>query len=105
MAKLWIAQGGINLWCGRGDLNPHAFRRHPLKMVCLPIPPLPQGSFDHSAGRPLARRSKVLVDYNKPLSAFSARSLALLAPIARYRIAKINSPPKMTTEGMASIRM
>src|SRR6266567_752679 len=28
-------------WCGRGDLNPHAFRRHPLKMVCLPIPPLP----------------------------------------------------------------
>src|SRR5438034_7982671 len=29
-------------WCGRGDLNPHAFRRHPLKMVCLPIPPLPQ---------------------------------------------------------------
>ena len=30
-------------WCGRGDLNPHAFRRHPLKMVCLPVPPLPQG--------------------------------------------------------------
>jgi hypothetical protein len=29
-------------WCGRGDLNPHAFRRHPLKMVCLPVPPLPQ---------------------------------------------------------------
>jgi hypothetical protein len=28
-------------WCGRGDLNPHALRRHPLKMVCLPIPPLP----------------------------------------------------------------
>jgi hypothetical protein len=23
-------------------LNPHAFRRHPLKMVCLPVPPLPQ---------------------------------------------------------------
>jgi hypothetical protein len=22
-------------------LNPHAFRRHPLKMVCLPVPPLP----------------------------------------------------------------
>src|SRR5260370_297237 len=32
------------LWCGRGDLNPHAFRRHPLKMVCLPVPPLPQMS-------------------------------------------------------------
>jgi hypothetical protein len=31
------------IWCGRGDLNPHAFRRHPLKMVCLPIPPLPLG--------------------------------------------------------------
>src|SRR4029077_10330728 len=28
-------------WCGRGDLNPHAFRRHPLKMVCLPVPALP----------------------------------------------------------------
>ncbi len=25
------------LWCGRGDLNPHASRRHPLKMVCLPF--------------------------------------------------------------------
>ena len=23
-------------------MNPHALRRHPLKMVCLPIPPLPQ---------------------------------------------------------------
>src|SRR5262249_34510883 len=32
----------VVLWCGRGDLNPHALRRHPLKMVCLPIPPLPQ---------------------------------------------------------------
>ena len=32
----------LSLWCGRGDLNPHALRRHPLKMVCLPIPPLPQ---------------------------------------------------------------
>src|ERR1700681_2694189 len=31
-------------WCGRGDLNPHAFRRHPLKMVCLPVPPLPHFS-------------------------------------------------------------
>src|SRR5262249_11521349 len=29
------------IWSGRGDLNPHAFRRHPLKMVCLPVPPLP----------------------------------------------------------------
>ncbi len=31
----------VSCWCGRGDLNPHAFRRHPLKMVCLPVPPLP----------------------------------------------------------------
>src|SRR5579883_3516319 len=30
-----------DIWCGRGDLNPHASRRHPLKMVCLPISPLP----------------------------------------------------------------
>ena len=34
-------------WCGRGDLNPHAFRRHPLKMVCLPVPPLPRGNSDY----------------------------------------------------------
>ncbi len=26
-------------WCPRGDSNSHDFRRHPLKMVCLPIPP------------------------------------------------------------------
>jgi hypothetical protein len=32
----------LNEWCGRGDLNPHASRRHPLKMVCLPISPLPR---------------------------------------------------------------
>jgi hypothetical protein len=30
-----------SVWCGRGDLNPYASRRHPLKMVCLPISPLP----------------------------------------------------------------
>ena len=30
-------------WCGRGDSNPHALRRHPLKMVRLPVPPLPHG--------------------------------------------------------------
>src|SRR5579864_8302096 len=37
----WNLLPGENSWCGRGDLNPHAFRRHPLKMVCLPVPPLP----------------------------------------------------------------
>jgi hypothetical protein len=30
-------------WCGRRDSNPHASRRHPLKMVRLPVPPLPHG--------------------------------------------------------------
>src|SRR5262245_57537030 len=29
--------------CRRRDSNPHASRRHPLKMVCLPIPPLRRG--------------------------------------------------------------
>ena len=43
----WHQQDGYAVlewegWCGRRDLNPHGFRRHPLKMVCLPIPPLPQ---------------------------------------------------------------
>lgn len=28
--------------CGRRDLNPHALRRHPLKMVRLPVSPLPR---------------------------------------------------------------
>ncbi len=27
-------------WCRRRDLNPHGFPHHPLKMACLPIPPL-----------------------------------------------------------------
>lgn len=27
--------------CPGADSNRHAFRRHPLKMVCLPVPPLP----------------------------------------------------------------
>src|SRR5258707_8752215 len=38
----WSTSEFCSDWCGRGDLNPHAFRRHPLKMVCLPVPPLPQ---------------------------------------------------------------
>ena len=29
--------------CGRGDSNPHALEHHPLKMACLPVPPLPHG--------------------------------------------------------------
>ena len=33
----------FRIWCGRGDSNPHALRRHPLKMVRLPVPPLPPG--------------------------------------------------------------
>src|SRR5258708_32213169 len=37
----WSTSELCSDWCGRGDLNPHAFRRHPLKMVCLPVPPLP----------------------------------------------------------------
>lgn len=28
-----------SVWCPGRDLNPHALRRHPLKMVCLPISP------------------------------------------------------------------
>ena len=35
-------------WCGRRDLNPHGLRRHPLKMVCLPIPPLPRQGRVHN---------------------------------------------------------
>src|SRR6266852_2199875 len=31
----------VKSWCGRRDSNPHALRRHPLKMVRLPVPPLP----------------------------------------------------------------
>jgi hypothetical protein len=38
-------------------LNPHAFRRHPLKMVCLPVPPLPHGCETAPEGR---------LDYSRP---------------------------------------
>ena len=38
-----IFQRGLKFWCGRGDSNPYALRRHPLKMVRLPVPPLPPG--------------------------------------------------------------
>src|SRR2546427_266302 len=34
----WVFWG---LVCGRWDSNPQALRRHPLKMVRLPVPPLP----------------------------------------------------------------
>ena len=34
----WVFWG---LVCGRWDSNPPALRRHPLKMVRLPVPPLP----------------------------------------------------------------
>src|SRR5437764_11770089 len=44
LKTLEFVRVGKNLWCGRGDLNPHASRRHPLKMVCLPISPLPHDS-------------------------------------------------------------
>jgi len=27
-------------WCRRRDLNPHGSPHHPLKMACLPVPPL-----------------------------------------------------------------
>ena len=37
-----LLQPKLDKWCGRRDLNPHGLRRHPLKMVCLPIPPLPR---------------------------------------------------------------
>jgi hypothetical protein len=29
----------VTKWCRRRDSNPHRSPRHPLKMVCLPIPP------------------------------------------------------------------
>ena len=34
-------------WCRRGDSNPHGFPHHPLKMACLPVPPLRHGTFIH----------------------------------------------------------
>ena len=40
--KIYRSVGLFNKECGRWDSNPHALRRHPLKMVRLPVPPLPQ---------------------------------------------------------------
>ena len=34
----------FSLWCRRGDSNPHGFPHHPLKMACLPVPPLRHSS-------------------------------------------------------------
>src|SRR5438128_11737339 len=48
-------------WCGRGDLNPHAFRRHPLKMVCLPVPPLPR-AVQESNCYPVNARVRALLE-------------------------------------------
>ena len=30
----------VSEWCRRRDLNPHGSPHHPLKMACLPVPPL-----------------------------------------------------------------
>jgi hypothetical protein len=54
-----------DLWCGRGDLNPHASRRHPLKMVCLPIPPLPHKNWLRSRVTMGFVGERKLHDYNK----------------------------------------
>jgi hypothetical protein len=35
-----VKRDGREIWCRRGDSNPHEFPHHPLKMACLPIPPL-----------------------------------------------------------------
>ena len=34
----WCSDPAV--WCRRGDSNPHGFPHHPLKMACLPVPPL-----------------------------------------------------------------
>ena len=39
------------VWCGRRDLNPHSLGHYPLKIACLPIPPLPRISFNLLANR------------------------------------------------------
>src|SRR5690606_19018550 len=42
-------------WCGRWDSNPYTLRHYPLKIACLPIPPLPQNCWLNpvSARRPI----------------------------------------------------
>ena len=40
-SELYVLKARLR--CRRRDSNPHASRRHPLKMVCLPIPPLRRG--------------------------------------------------------------
>ena len=37
-------------------MNPYAFRRHPLKMVCLPISPLPHGGEPYKYSKDNVRR-------------------------------------------------
>ncbi len=51
-------------------MNPHAFRRHPLKMVCLPVPPLPllNNSFVYDALAGFAEGHARIVTLNVTLS-------------------------------------
>ena len=50
---LFVAASGSNLlsqiWCGEGELNPHALRHMPLKHACLPVPPSPRKSHVNKA--------------------------------------------------------
>jgi hypothetical protein len=42
-------------------LNPHAFRRHPLKMVCLPVPPLPLSTCNQYPQPPAGVTERIVV--------------------------------------------
>src|SRR5713101_9533475 len=61
-------------WCGRGDSNPHALRRHPLKMVRLPVPPLPNGGERKHCIRELGSSQAIGFDSGE----FTAAALRLL---------------------------
>ena len=76
-------------WCGRGDLNPHAFRRHPLKMVCLPVPPLPLWACLHPQAqkRRMGEKGNSIIT-KSCLYASGSRMMSLLAVVPERPFAK-----------------
>src|SRR5260221_5503795 len=93
---VWICVAGVrhgyrgsNNWCRRGDSNPHALRRHPLKMVCLPISPLRRSviSFLASAAAGPARSFAVVVAERAPVvqALVEPASAAVVAFVWRLR--------------------
>ena len=77
-----------NLWCERGDSNPHGFTRQILSLVRLPIPPLSQCSDYTKRGHKSLRTGRHRITQNRrgytPFRVVAAYGLMGGAPRACY---------------------